>query len=297
MAKNPVLMLRVVDGGKLPAPTTSAQLERLALGLSGLAKAAHELARSLERSSSDVAGEWMAQFAAHPLLQMVRGAAGELDHALQSKPPQNHDGAGRSEKSGGGRCDMNVFRKEGDYWLIQYDDRVCRLRDLVGFQYLVEMLREPGREFHVSELVTLVHAASPVRLGAAGLEKDLGVRRSVGGGVDFLDAQSARAYRERLRELAESLSEAEAMNDLGRMARAREEIDALSHELVSAVRRRRSGSHAERARLTITKGLTRALRQIDGAHGALAEHLHATVRRGYFCSYKPDPRSPIRWET
>jgi len=36
---------------------------------------------------------------------------------------------------------------------------------------------------------------------------------------------------------------------------------------------------------------------IAASHPELGAHLHATVRRGYFCSYVPDPRHPIEWET
>jgi len=52
---------------------------------------------------------------------------------------------------------------------------------------------------------------------------------------------------------------------------------------------------AERARLTVTKGIKAVLGRIAATHPALAEHLAATVRRGYICAYTPDPRYPIAW--
>jgi len=30
-------------------------------------------------------------------------------------------------------------------------------------------------------------------------------------------------------------------------------------------------------------------------HPDLGRHLRATVRRGYYCVYLPDPRTPIAW--
>jgi hypothetical protein len=51
----------------------------------------------------------------------------------------------------------------------------------------------------------------------------------------------------------------------------------------------------ERARVAVTKGLKRALAWIEAAHPPLAEHLSATLQRGYFCAYRPDPRRPIVW--
>jgi hypothetical protein len=60
-------------------------------------------------------------------------------------------------------------------------------------------------------------------------------------------------------------------------------------------RGRRAGDHAERARLTVTKAVKSALRQLTAVHTRLTAHLQATVQRGYFCVYTPDPRTPITW--
>jgi hypothetical protein len=52
---------------------------------------------------------------------------------------------------------------------------------------------------------------------------------------------------------------------------------------------------AERARVTVTKGIKAALDRLAASHPSLAAHLAATVRRGYVCTYLPDPRAPITW--
>jgi AAA ATPase-like protein len=52
----------------------------------------------------------------------------------------------------------------------------------------------------------------------------------------------------------------------------------------------------ERARLAVTKAIKAALAKLAVAHPSLARHLGATVRRGIFCSYTPDPRRPVAWE-
>ena len=58
----------------------------------------------------------------------------------------------------------------------------------------------------------------------------------------------------------------------------------------------RVAAHAERARITVTKGIKTALDRICAAHPRLGRHLAGTIRRGYLCLYLPDPRLPIRWE-
>ena len=47
----------------------------------------------------------------------------------------------------------NVFRREGDYWLVVFDASTARVRDLKGMRYLARLLAAPGREFHVLDLV------------------------------------------------------------------------------------------------------------------------------------------------
>jgi hypothetical protein len=53
----------------------------------------------------------------------------------------------------------------------------------------------------------------------------------------------------------------------------------------------------ERARVTVTKGIKSALQRIGGANPMLAQHLEVTIKRGYMCSYNPDPRVRIHWKT
>jgi hypothetical protein len=56
------------------------------------------------------------------------------------------------------------------------------------------------------------------------------------------------------------------------------------------------GDAAERARLTVTKGLKNAIERITEANPVLGAHLQATVRRGYVCCYAPDPHCARVWE-
>ena len=53
----------------------------------------------------------------------------------------------------------------------------------------------------------------------------------------------------------------------------------------------------EHIRLAVCRCLNSALTRIAAAHPELGRHLETTIRRGYACSYSPDPRVPIRWET
>lgn len=56
----------------------------------------------------------------------------------------------------GGRAQPHaVFRREGDYWTVVYDEKIVRLKDAKGVRYLHHLLRHPGRVFTATELTEL----------------------------------------------------------------------------------------------------------------------------------------------
>jgi hypothetical protein len=59
-----------------------------------------------------------------------------------------------SQQSMRNRADRTpALRREGDYWTLEYDAAVVRLRDAKGLRYIEPLLRHPGRSFHVAELI------------------------------------------------------------------------------------------------------------------------------------------------
>ena len=67
--------------------------------------------------------------------------------------------AGSSDRSAA--APANVFRREGDFWSVVFEDRTARLRDLKGLHYLARLLADPGKEFHVVDLVSGERPESP----------------------------------------------------------------------------------------------------------------------------------------
>jgi hypothetical protein len=197
----------------------------------------------------------------------------------------------------------NLFRREGEYWTICYEGAVMRLRDAKGLRHLARLLAHPGQEFRAVDLEAAESQpgqAAPVgRRGRAG-DGELEVRPDLGDAGPLLDAAAKAAYQARLAELRAELEEAEAFNDLARAARARQELDFLVGELARAVglggRDRRAASHAERARLNVTRAIRAAMANLAAANSSLGRHLSSTIRTGRYCSYTPDPRLPIAWE-
>ena len=93
----------------------------------------------------------------------------------------------------------------------------------------------------------------------------------------MLDAQAKAAYRRKLEELREELEEAKEFRNSERIAKAEDEIEALSKELSRAIgrggRHRRAGSTSERARLSVTSAIKVAIERVAEKHSRLAAQL------------------------
>jgi tetratricopeptide (TPR) repeat protein len=169
----------------------------------------------------------------------------------------------------------DVFRREGETWLMTFEGRDVRLRDAKGLRYLAHLLADPGREHHVLELVRRERGET-----AAAPDDDAG---------PMLDDRAKEAYRRRLADIEADITDANDRADLGRAETANRERELLIQELARAVglggRDRRAGSSAERARVSVTRALRQAIARIREHHDGLADHLDRAVRTGTYCAY------------
>jgi hypothetical protein len=177
---------------------------------------------------------------------------------------------------------VHLHPSPGGLWLIGPDGAVAPLRALRGFGYLRELLRRPGQPVAALDLV--------------GAGTGVAVQSGLG---DILDKQALKAYRQRLRDLGQELTEAEQWSDLGRLDALRAERDALLDELARATglggRGRPAGSGQERARVAVKKAISAATDRIATVDQPLARHLRAGVHTGLNCSYEPDPADSLDW--
>jgi hypothetical protein len=191
---------------------------------------------------------------------------------------------------------VNAFRREGDYWTVIFEGHTVRTRDLKGMRYLARLLAEPGREYHVLDLV----AAETGRDSRVGTGQGSNPQHSaLGDAGELLDAQAKDAYRRRLTEIDDDIEQARTIGDAERLAQADAERDFLIRELARAFglggRDRRAASASERARVAVTRAIRQAIARIAEHHPQLGAHLSHTIRTGTYCAYRPDPRAPGGW--
>jgi hypothetical protein len=196
---------------------------------------------------------------------------------------------------------VTTLRRIGDVWMIDTGDgERLHISDGRGVRLLALLLERPGQEIHSLELVAAVDRmappAGPAGSGGQEIAGRFGLQRGTG---PALDAAAKAAYRARVTELTEEITEAGRRGATERAAAARKERDQITRELGRAVgiggRDRESGSHAERARVNVTRAVRAAIKRVGGYDPALGAELAAAVRTGAFCAYEPDPRRPRRW--
>ena len=203
---------------------------------------------------------------------------------------------------------QSIFRKEGEYWTLSFQGTTCRVKDTSGVQYLAHLLRHPRQEIHTLALASgsgdpqppSLTSHSQSKLTANLAEPARSPQRRLTDAGDVLDPQAKAAYKRRLEELQAELEEARTFNDSGRAARAQEEINFLTQELVRAVglggRSRKAASPSERARVNVTRAIKAAIERIGKSHPPLGQHLTRTIKTGTFCSYIPDPNQFYSWQ-
>ncbi len=187
------------------------------------------------------------------------------------------------------------LRREGDYWSVVFEGRTVRMRDLKGMRYLALLLAEPGREFHVLDLVAAENPSAAPAASATAAEPS---RRALGDAGELLDAPAKNAYRRRLAEIEDDIEQARALGDTERTAQADAEREFLVRELSRAVglggRDRRAASASERARVAVTRAIRQEIVRISGHQPELGRHLDRAIRTGTYCAYDPDVRGADR---
>ncbi|HWI07390.1 MAG TPA: AAA family ATPase [Solirubrobacteraceae bacterium] len=204
------------------------------------------------------------------------------------------------EPAAGSQATRAALQRNGDVWTLRYEGATLHLTDGKGIQLLALLLERPGAEVHCLELAAAVagsSASAPIE--HSGGQETSGRFGVQGGAGPMLDARAKEDYRAEIARLGAALGKAEARRDVAEAARVRAQLEFVRAELARSVgkggRDRETGSHAERARINVTRHIRRTLTKIAGYDEALGAALDRCVRTGAFCVYAPDPVRPLRW--
>jgi tetratricopeptide (TPR) repeat protein len=237
-----------------------------------VARTCFEFARHLEHDGG-------ASALISELLKEAADTAADLGQAGLLDLIRAMSGGGDAPTPGGADIVPTVasfsLERDGEIWLCSCGGEMFSLKNTKGVRILARLVEEPGREFHVLDL--------------AGSPADQTI--DVGDAGEVLDATAKAQYQKRLKELEVEIEEAEAFDDPGRAARARDEIEFIAGELSKAFglggRERRSGSAGERARVNVQRRLRDAVRRVSEQNPAAGQHLDWALKTGMYCIYDP----------
>lgn len=172
---------------------------------------------------------------------------------------------------------VGTWKLGGEHWEVGIDGRTAMVRDSKGVRDIAELIRHPGRGVSVVDLADII------------VEHDVG---------PVFDDTARRAIEERIRDLQQTVYEAEHDNDLGRLGCAQEELDHMIDELSRAHglagHARPQHDAVERARSTVTARIRAAIRRLYDIDRPLASHLDNSITTGRMCEYRPE--QPVDWQ-
>jgi hypothetical protein len=177
---------------------------------------------------------------------------------------------------GGAAETAPLLRRRGHDWEVIFAGRTARVRDCKGLRDIATLLRRPGTDVHVLDLVGLA------------------VREQ--SSAPILDRSAAEHYRRRIAELADRRHEATLLADQDLLASIDEEHDAIEAELRAGVglggrQRRFANAPAERARKAVAGRIGDAIRRLDAVLPEAAAYLDQNLVTGVRCRY----RGAQRW--
>jgi TolB-like protein/tetratricopeptide (TPR) repeat protein len=171
-----------------------------------------------------------------------------------------------------------TFLKEANFWQMEYDGKSVFLPEVKGFFDISELLANPEKEVHCSELMGSILTENSEVL---------------------IDETAKKQYQHRILDIQQELEVAETNNDTAVSLKLQEEYDHLISHLTSTMglrnKSRKTGDSVEKARSAVTWRIRNAIRKIENVHPELGKHLAISIQTGTFCSYKPEKQ--IIWIT
>jgi hypothetical protein len=203
------------------------------------------------------------------------------------------------------------FVREAASWLISFGDETCRVKPILGLEYIALLLKNAGKAIGALELQTLAggQARRSSALPEAGLSRDGNAeemsdaqRHVYSGKSDFanqevLDDRARREFEERLLELEREMAYRATIGDIPACDKLHNEYSTIESHLeknrdVRGQPRVFSGQN-EKARTSITHALSRAFEAIREQAPNIAAYLESTISRGSTFLYRDASRSWI----
>lgn len=193
----------------------------------------------------------------------------------------------------------NSLENMGATWMIRFEGKQVSVRDTKGMKYISHLLQNPGRDVHVLEMAGMTASTDP-RDSVLDCSESISVRKSLGSAGEILDKTAVDNYKSRLKELKKNREKAQSLSGPQKdriIAKIDEEESMIKKQLATALgpkgKLREDRDTGERARKSVQMAIDRCLKSIEKQHKEAWAHLHNSIKKGFYCSYKPE--KPTDW--
>ena len=191
----------------------------------------------------------------------------------------------------------NLFAKKGEWKMRFVGKEISVNGKLLGPAFIRQLMLKPNQEVHVEQLWREVFGNSSPNLPKAEVGTSEDWDSFLGSGEEAIDATGRNNLRNRLLELRQERTEAEAESNTIWLEGIDSETKAISAQLNAVVGKsgkiRKVGDERDKLRKRITKNISKTINIIRKDHPELADHLGEHVRTGEYMSYRPSTQ--IEW--
>jgi len=229
--------------------------------------------------------------------------------ALEALEIEEHNKSEGAETTKCEETNGNVFRREGDYWIVTYGEKGdLKIKTSVGMEYIGYLLAHAGERFRTPlDLEAAVRGqtigthAHHSEMTEKQLEKEgLSIQRSVYEKYDHTTKSLLKTCHEQLQEVDREIDRAEKDSNVTEVQRQREIRQGVLDQVRELSKRPKRGWDEEndKARKRIWNAIDRAIEhiKIHKQLQSLATHLIDNLKPLRF-PYSYNPQPPIHWVT
>jgi hypothetical protein len=195
-----------------------------------------------------------------------------------------------------------IFTRQGGEWIIEYGSEKCRLEtNLIGFDYIAELLRYAGTEFSADKLRAVRASALPENpKNVLDLHDNSDTDNSLQ--TDFsrqevVDQKTRADYLREIESLKRRANDAEDCGDLAEakdLRKAQQKMqETLQKTWAKNGKPRRFSDQAEKARSAVTHAINLARLKIEKVAPSTARHFKDNIKTGASLMYRD---RLVRWK-
>jgi hypothetical protein len=182
----------------------------------------------------------------------------------------------------------NRFVREGSLWFISHDGETAHLRTMVGLEYIAILLRNPLKDIEARGILAMSPSTgSGVECNAA-IESEI-VSGEAGSDYELLDPKARQQYQARARVLEKAIADAKDRQDTAKRDELNRELEFIADQLSADTglrgKTRKFSDDNEKARMSVTNAIQRALEKIETVAPKTAAYLKLQIKTGSSLTY------------